>query len=153
MDSLAEYHEKTGVRTVHFVLFPDRVHAKGQNNWGTQFETSIQLSDLRPHPSITKQYGLYFFYCIAFGVIMMAMAYFQNDELTEIMMIIGGVGIVIALVFFGRRVTMYHYLGSAGLVLLSIAQMPNAMYEFEEFISKLETQIKAHQPVSNPTHP
>ena len=63
-ESIATYQESAGGRKVRYTLFPATIHCVGKNPMGMEFDTVVNLNDLRPEYSTTRQYSLYFFYCL-----------------------------------------------------------------------------------------
>lgn len=147
MESIATYQESAGGRKVRYTLFPDTIHCVGKNPMGMEFDTVVKLSDLRPEYATTRQYGLYFFYCLVLGVLLFIMASLDSEYVLGPHMQFLALGILgLGFLFFGRKISFVHFANHHGQILLSIARRAIDREKFDAFVRTLQEQIRFHQP-------
>jgi len=151
MENIGTYQESVGGRKVRYTLFPDTIHCVGKNPMGMEFDTVVNLSDLRPNYSTTRQYGLYFFYCLVLGIVLFIIASLDSEFVMSPHMQVLALGIMGAgFLFFGRKISFVHFSNHQGQILLSIARRAMERKKFDDFVMTLQEQIRS-QP-SNPSN-
>ena len=119
----------------------------GKNPMGMEFDTVVNLSDLRPEYSTTRQYSLHFFYCLVLGVLLFIMASLDSEFILSLHMRFLALGILGAgFLFFGRKISFVHFANHHGQILLSIAKRAMDSKKFDAFVATLQEQIRSQQP-------
>ena len=146
-ESIATYRESAGGRKVRYTLFPATIHCVGKNPMGMEFDTVVNLNDLRPEYSTTRQYSLYFFYCLVLGVLLFTIASLDSEFVLGPHMQFLALGILgVGFLFFGRKISFVHFSNHHGQILLSIARRAMDSKKFDDFVATLQEQIQSQQP-------
>jgi len=144
MEAIATYQESAGGRKVRYTLFPDKIHCAGKNPVGMEFDTAVNLSDLRPDYSTTRQYGMYFFYFLILGVILFFVSATDSEFILGPYMQFLSLGIMgVGFLFFGRKISFVHFSNHHGQILLSIAKKAMDSKKFETFVACIQQQIRS----------
>ncbi|MDQ8183847.1 hypothetical protein [Pelagicoccus sp. SDUM812005] len=149
MNPIATYKERRHEGKRDFELYPDRLIITGKNYLSADFKSDIPLDNIRPEKEIVSGRNSTFKAGLAFPV----MAYagwrimvdgFNIDSYAEgpmLMWVLALVGVVMILT--GIRKEEYTcFKSDAGVTVLNIARNRKGEREFEEFVSKLENQLK-----------